>query len=220
MDLMKLLLGTLTSGDSMNALAQKTGLSSDKLLKLVSSAVPMLLKSMTKNASSTDGAQSLLNALSQHKETRTMAQQIGDADEQDGEKIVKHILGDQSEAVVNELAKETDLAGADVTKALSNISPALMSGLSAATTSASKVDLSDGLDLSDLMGMFGGAQQAASDSSGLLGGLLGGGGSSASPLSGIGNLLGGLFGGGDNGKDDGDAFDSNALLGTLTSLLK
>ena len=166
MDLMKLLLGTLTSGDSMNALAQKTGLSSDKLLKLVSSAVPMLLKSMTKNASSTDGAQSLLNALSQHKETRTMAQQIGDADEQDGEKIVKHILGDQSEAVVNELAKETDLAGADVTKALSNISPALMSGLSAATTSASKVDLSDGLDLSDLMGMFGGAQQAASESSG------------------------------------------------------
>ena len=72
-----------------------------------------------------------------------MADQISGADEEDGAKIIRHILGDQSETVVNSLAKDTDLDGADVSKALSNIAPALMSGLSAATTSASKVDLSD-----------------------------------------------------------------------------
>ena len=227
MDLMSLLLGTLTSGDSVNALSQKTGLSSDKLVKLVTSAIPVLLKSLTKNASSQDGAQSLLTALSQHKETRTMAEQIGAADEQDGEKIIHHILGAQSDDVVKTLAKDADMDGADATKALSSFAPALMSGLSAATTSASKVDLSDGLDLSDLMAMFGGAQaKPASESNGLLGGLLGGGQSPLGGLlgggegGGIGSLLGGLFGGAENKEQQTDAFDSNALLGTLTSLLK
>ena len=103
---------------------------------------------------------------------------------------------------------------ADVQKALSNIAPGLMSGLSAATTSASKVDLSDGLDLSDLMGMFGGAAPASSQNNaggGLLGGLLGG---SGNPLSG---LLGGILGG--NEKEE-KQDDGSQLLGLLSNLMK
>ena len=217
MNLLNMLASTMTSDTSLNALSQKTGGSVEQITKLIQSALPILLKFLTKNASSTAGAQSLLGALSQHTNTRSMDLQIGDADEEDGGKIVRHILGDQSEKVVNALSKETQLNTDQVNRALSDIAPALMSGLSAATNSASKVNLADGLDLSDLMGMFGGAAPAASQSSGLLGGLgnlmggvLGGGSGNAASQGG-GGLLGGLLGGGSgNGASQG-----GGLLGGL-----
>ena len=197
MNLLNMLASTMTSDTSLNALSQKTGGSIEQITKLIQSALPILLKFMTKNAASPAGAQSLLGALSQHTNTRSMDLQIGDADEEDGGKIVRHILGDDSEKVVKALSNETQMNTDQVTRALSDIAPALMSGLSAATNSASKVNLADGLDLSDLMGMFGGAAPAASQSGGLLGGLgnlLGGGSDSGSSQGG--GLLGGLLGGG------------------------
>ena len=217
MNLLNMLASTMTSDTSLNALSQKTGGSVEQITKLIQSALPILLKFMTKNASSPAGAQSLLGALSQHTNTRSMDLQIGDADEEDGGKIVHHILGDQSDKVVNALSKETQLNTDQVNRALSDIAPALMSGLSAATNSAAKVNLADGLDLSDLMGMFGGAAPAASQSSGLLGGLgnlMGGvlgGGSCNAASQGAGGLLGGLLDGGSgNGASQG-----GGLLGGL-----
>ena len=47
-------------------------------------ALPILIKYMTKNASSGDGALSLLGALSQHKNNNSMDLQLKDADEDDG----------------------------------------------------------------------------------------------------------------------------------------
>lgn len=214
MNLLSLLTGSLASGTSLEALAGKTGISTAKLIKFLPVAVPVLLKFLTKNASSVAGAQALLSALGGHRETRSMADQIAEADEQDGAKIVKHILGDESASVVSSLAKDSEMEDAEVEKALANIAPAMMSGLSAATSSASKVDLSDGLDLSDLMGMFGGTAQAASKGSSLLGGLLGGG---KEAVGGIGGILGGLFGGKAQEKEEDDG---SALLGILTSLIK
>ena len=218
MNLLNMLMGTLGSGSSVEALAKKTGLSAAKLTKLLMSALPVLLKFLTKNASSAGGAQALLGALAGHRETRTMAEQIENADEQDGAKILDHIFGAQKESVVTSLAKDSELDIPDVSKALSNIAPAMMSGLSAATASASKVDLSDGLDLSDVMGMLGGAAKPAASAGGLLGGLLGGGKSSG----GIGSLIGGLFGGGSAQKaeEEDKDLDRSALLGVLTSLMK
>ena len=218
MNLLNMLMGTLGSGSSVEALAKKTGLSAAKLTKLLMSALPVLLKFLTKNASSAGGAQALLGALAGHRETRTMAEQIENADEQDGGTILDHIFGAQKESVVTSLAKDSELDIPDVSKALSNIAPAMMSGLSAATASASKVDLSDGLDLSDVMGMLGGAAKPAASAGGLLGGLLGGGKSSG----GIGSLIGGLFGGGSAQKaeEEDKDLDGSALLGVLTSLMK
>ena len=225
MNLLNLLMGSMTNSSSLDALAGKTGLSGKTLSKLLTAAIPILLKFLTQNAGSADGAQSLLTALGGHKDTRSMAEQIADADAEDGGKIVKHILGDETDTVIHSLAKEAELEDNQVTSALSNMAPALMSGLSAATTSASKVDLSDGIDFSDLMGMFGGAAGNATESAGLLGGLLGKGSGLGSLLgggsgSGLGGLLGGLLGGSDDKKEDDSALDGAALLGSLTSLLK
>ena len=231
MDLLNLLMGSMTNANSIDALAKKTGLGGADLSKLLMKAIPLLMKFLTKNAGSAGGAQSLLTALGGHKDTRSMAAQIENADADDGLKILGHILGNDSDQVVNSLAKETNLNTDQVNIALSNVAPALMSGLSAATTSASKVDLSDGLDLSDLMGMFGGAAGAASNTAsaagGMLDGLLGGSGlggllgGGQKSSSGLGGLFGSLLGGSDKKeKEEESVPDGTALLGALTSLLK
>ena len=110
--------------------------------------------------------------------------QIADADTADGEAILNHILGDDAASVTSGLAAQTGLTNEQVTGTLNNVAPAILSELSAATTQVQKkggVDLSDGLDFSDLMGMFSGIQSAQSQSnqgggllSGLVGALLGG----------------------------------------------
>ena len=132
MNLLQLLLGSMMSSNSVNSVSNKTGLSSKLVQKLIVAAIPLLIKYMTNNASSTAGAQSLLGALMQHKGTRSMSEQIDDADEEDGAKIIRHILGSDEEKVVSTLADETGLKSEEVTRGLASLAPALLSGLSAA----------------------------------------------------------------------------------------
>lgn len=192
MNLLQLLLGSLMSDNSVNSMSKKTGISSKLVSKLIVMAVPLLIKYMTKNASTTSGAQSLLGALTQHTGTRSMSEQIDEVDEEDGRKIIGHILGDDQEKVVSTLANETGLQTSEVTKGLGALAPALLTGLAAATTSAAKPS-SNGLDLGDLMGMFGGSQTSATSGLDMLGSLLGAAvpQQQQQPTS----LLGSLFGG-------------------------
>ncbi len=164
MNLLSLLTGSLTNSQSVNTVSEKTGLGDAKVRYLLSLAIPLLIKFLTKNASSNSGATSLLSALTQHKSTRAVAEQISEADTDDGAKIIGHILGDEQESTVRSLANDSGLSTAQVSSVLSMIAPALLSGVSAATTSANTqaqagVDLSDGLDFSDLMGLFGAVTQ-------------------------------------------------------------
>ena len=217
MNLLSLLLKSLLADSSITALAKKTGLNASSLKKLIPLAIPLLLKFLTKNASNESGALSLLGALSQHTNQKALSDQIDEADTEDGGKIINHIFGSESEDVTNQLALESGMSQRDVSSALAGIAPALMSGLSAATNSVSsapKVDLSDGLDLSDLMGMFVGTQQAQSQPSGggLLSGLLGGNN------AGLGGLFGSLFGSSAPQASQENEFNGTQLLSLLSSM--
>ena len=217
MNLLSLLLKSLLADSSITALAKKTGLNASSLKKLIPLAIPLLLKFLTKNASNESGALSLLGALSQHTNQKALSDQIDEADTEDGGKIINHIFGSESEDVTNQLALESGMSQRDVSSALSGIAPALMSGLSAATNSVSsapKVDLSDGLDLSDLMGMFVGTQQAQNQPSGggLLSGLLGGNN------AGFGGLFGSLFGSSVPQASQENEFNGTQLLSLLSSM--
>ena len=219
MNLLSVLLKAMLTDSAVTALAKKTGIGSAALKKLLPLAIPLLLKALTNNASSQSGVQSLLAALTQHKSTKSMADQIAEADQVDGGKILGHILGGSAASEMNGLAAQTGLSANEVSSALSGIAPALLSGLSAATASsgaAGKVDLSDGLDLGDVMAMLGGGQSSASPVGGLLGSLLGGGqSSSASP---VGGLLGSLLGGGVQENDN--SLNGNALMSALLGAMK
>ena len=84
MNLLNMLMGSMTSSSSVEALSGKTGTSSSLTSSLVSAALPMLLGALTNNASSESGAQSLLGALTQHTDTSSMADQLANADSEDG----------------------------------------------------------------------------------------------------------------------------------------
>ena len=225
MNLLSVLSSSLLSDVAVAALARKTGLSKSQLKKVVAIAIPLLLKAMTRNVSSQSGVQSLLGALTQHTNTRSIAEQIDEADTVDGGKIVGHILGNDTDSAVQALAVETDMAEGEVRSVLSAIAPALLSGLSAATTRTAakpKVDLSDGLDLSDVMAMLSGVQQqqqqpAASVGSSLLGALLGGAPQQQQQpaASAASSLLGSLLGGGMQQQQQPAVNPTAALLGSL-----
>ena len=210
MNLLNLFMGTLGSDDSINSLAKKTGVNASLMTKLLPLAIPILLKALTKNAGKEGGAASLLTALGQHKSTRSIPQQIDEVDEEDGQKIVAHILGDDSDKVVSALAQETGMEGGQVSRSLGALAPALMSMLSnsANTVHSSGVNLSDGFDLTDVMGLFGGAKPQQQNYS-MLGSLLGGGAPQQQQQS-SGGLLGALLGGGGPQQQS-----SGGLLGSL-----
>ena len=223
MNLLSLLLSSLLTDSSVSALAKKTGLSATALKKLIPLAVPLLLKFLTSNASSESGALSLLGALSQHTNQKALSDQIDEADTEDGGKIIGHIFGNQSDAVTNRLAQQSGMSERDVSSALAGIAPALMSGLSAANhtvSAAPKVDLSDGIDLSDLLGMFAGAQsvhqvpQGQSYGGGLLSGLLGG------SSSGLGDLFGSMLGSSAQQASQENDFNGTQLLSLLSSMTR
>ena len=148
MNLLNLLMGSLGSDNSINALSKKTGVNSSLLTKLLPLAIPILLKALTKNAGKEGGVASLLTALGQHKNTRSIPDQINEVDEDDGRKIVAHILGDDSDQIVSALAQETGMEGADVSRSLGALAPALMSMLSGTANSvhSSGVNLADGFE--------------------------------------------------------------------------
>ena len=226
MNLLQLLLGALTTNDSVNATSKKTGVASGSISKLLMMAVPLLITYLTKNASKKEGATSLLSALTQHTSTQTVSQQISNADSTDGAKIIAHILGSDQKSVISSLAKQTGLSAKEVNSVLNAIAPSLLNSLSTATTAqaakpqTNKVDLSDGIDLSDIAGLLGGANVSNTNSNpaaGLLGSLLGGSSANTSSSNSGLDLLGSLLGG---NKPTQTQSNGTELLGLLTSLMK
>lgn len=207
MNLLQLLLGSVASNDSVNSVSKKTGVSSKMTSKLLMLAIPILLKQLTKNASNKEGAQSLLGALSQHTSKESVSHQLANADAEDGAKIIGHILGKNQNSVVNDLAKQSGASKEEVNSILNNIAPALLNSLGTATNSVSnkKVDLSDGLDLSDVLNLVSGVKKNDAVSN-LANNLLGGNNSNEKLLA---NLLG------NSSKKEESALSS--LLGNNTS---
>ncbi len=176
MSLLETILTSMITDDSVASLAKKTGASSDKMSGVVTAALPFLMQAMTSNASSQDGAASLLGALAQHTDTSSIAQQIAEADAEDGSAIIGHILGGNTEDVVSQISEQTDMAPDEISSVLNNIAPAVLSSVSAANTAQvqqSQQKPSGGLGLGSLLGgILGGGSQSSSAS--LLGSLLSG----------------------------------------------
>ena len=236
MDLLSMLMSSMTNDSSVEALTKKAGGSSKGMSKLLMLAIPLIIGYLTKNAkASSQGTSSLLGALQQHTSTASIASQITNADAKDGAAILNHIFGKDYASVVNNLVQQTGMTQDQVTAALANAAPALMSSLSAATTSATQAqqsagsgfNLADGLDLSDIAALMGGSSKPQQSSSSLLGSLLGSG-SSSSSSSGLGSLLGGLMGGSSSssalgsllggGSSSQSALNGTDLLGALLGM--
>ena len=132
MDFLGGMLKTFLSGAVIKAVAKKTGLSSRDIKKLLPLAVPVLLKNLTNNASDEEGASSLLAALAQHSDDKSVDKQIADADIVDGAKIIGHIFGGKQADELKLLSKQSSLSETAVSGILNSIAPALLGYLARA----------------------------------------------------------------------------------------
>ena len=145
-----------------------------------------MLSGLARNAESKGGARSLAKALQRHDGSvlDDIPGALGSAgNTAEGEKIVGHVFGDNTEQVVQSLAAKSGLDLDSVAKLLPMLAPVVMGmigkkggGKGAGSLAGMLGQEAGGLDLGDLVGMLGGG-------TGTKGG-----------LGGLGGLLGGLFG--------------------------
>jgi hypothetical protein len=145
------ILSTLLSSGSLGALSDLSGAGKDQVQKVLSEAVPTLVKGMKKNASTEDGEKSLSSALSSHAkdDTSDITSFLKNVDLEDGGKILSHILGGNKAKVESGIADKSGLSSNQTTTILAAAAPLLLSLL------GNKKDEEDGKEQSGgLMGMF------------------------------------------------------------------
>ena len=212
MNLLNMLMSSMTSQSSVNALSKKSGTTADQTGSFISMALPVLINYLTQNASSQNGAQSLAGALTQHTDTSSIMRQFMNADSADGSAIIQHILGGDTSQVVNVLAQQNGMDSAQAESLLDNMAPGLMSELSAATSSAKKTGRqTGGFDFGNLLGMFG------DDPSEIAGMFTGGGASAGFSDGGVEDMMGNLMGmlSGNSGSSQGSGM---GMLGQLMGM--
>ena len=175
-------------------IAEKLGVSPDVAKTAVEQGGAVLLSGLAKNASTQEGSSAIENALKRHEGSAGVSK-VDDIDQEDGGKIVSHILGADKNAVTEKLTESKETAGIDFGKLLPILAPIIMGLIANANKNKSgSAESSSGGGIGDIIG-----------------GLLGGGGSGTSG-GGIGDILGGLFGGGSGGRSGGGLGD---ILGGL-----
>lgn len=180
----------------VDQIAKQAGVSPTEASQAIQAVLPALVGGMEANAKDPAGAASLERALGAHQHAFSNRVQGQDIDVQDGEKIVRHVFGQNEDQVVNALAAKGGGGGMSdiIKKILPIVAPIVIAWLANKYFGGQNADASTA-------GTKPGPQGEGSgfDLGGLLGGLFGGGsGSSGSSGGGFGldDLLGGLLGGG------------------------
>jgi hypothetical protein len=175
----------ILSNIPLNDLATRLGVDEGTAEQATRQALPALLGGIQANTDDPGGAASFASAVRQHDNDLVEGGvNLDSVDENDGERIVGHVFGDQRGQVVQQLGST---GGASTTqdlmaKLLPLLAPIVMSYLAKRLSGGAAAGGAQSGGLGDLLGgMLGGAggQQQ--------GDLLGGG---------LGDLLGGLLGGG------------------------
>jgi hypothetical protein len=163
-------------------LAQHFGVDETQVRDAAGQALPALLGGLKANADDPQGASSIMSALTQHSGgTPSSLEQV---DTQEGQKIVGHIFGGNTDEVVNRLGNTAGgtsggASGDLVQKLLPMLAPIVMSwlakrvgGQQGSGTTAASGQSSGGLQ--DVLGSVLGGHSGSSSGGGVLGGMLGG----------------------------------------------
>ena len=153
MDFLNTLTNMFSGSDTTQVLSDNTGVSAESTSKVISSALPKLVQAMTDNASTSEGASSLLNALGQHHTEKSLQDQLQNADTEDGGKIIGHILGSNEKSQLESIAADSSLSTGQISSILSNVAPAILSTLSSVVSSGNSTD-NDGGSVSGLQGLL------------------------------------------------------------------
>ncbi len=118
-------------GDVQKSLGKTVDAKPEEVSKLTELAIPTLLAGLGKNSSTDEGANSLLEALSQHEnqDLSNLENALKNIDAKDGSKIIGHIFGADTKKVEDKLAKESGLNNNQVSGLLNQLAPLLMGTL-------------------------------------------------------------------------------------------
>lgn len=120
-------------GDEIKEISSELGVSEDQAKTAVSTALPLLVKALSKNAQEGD-AENILNAVSKDHsgdliESFGSSMGLGGLDLGSGAKILGHILGGKQSNVESGLSKMTGLDSSSIGKLLSILAPLVLSAL-------------------------------------------------------------------------------------------
>ncbi|WP_179353731.1 DUF937 domain-containing protein [Winogradskyella vidalii] len=195
----------------ISGVSGSTGTDESKTSSVLTMALPVLTKAMERNASTTEGAEGLMGALSGGKHDGSILDNLGglfgggvdESVKNDGDKILSHVLGSKQEGVQQVIGQKAGLDASSVQNILKVAAPILMGVLG---KQASQNNVSSSNDISGLLGGLLGGSDAANEQNFLekildadgdgsviddVAGMVLGGNKSE---GGIGNVLGGLFG--------------------------
>ncbi|MEP5254080.1 DUF937 domain-containing protein [Winogradskyella rapida] len=194
----------------ISGVAGSTGADQDKTSSVLTMALPVLMKAMERNASTPEGAESLMGALNgQHNGgildnlSGLFGGGVDDSVKSDGSKILSHVLGSKQEGVEQVIGIKSGLDTDTVSNILKVAAPILMGILG---KQANQNNVSSQSDISGLLGGLLGGSSASNEQSffekildadgdgsvvdDVAGMVLG----SDKSSGGIGSLLGGMFG--------------------------
>ena len=124
---------TILSSDALSAIAKQTNVSSDAVSEILSNALPALLNGANQQATQKSTAESFLEAIQSHgsNDTSNIGSFLKNVDIDDGAKIVKHLLGSNSDTLTKKVAKtsKSGIKAGDVAKVLAVAAPLIMSFL-------------------------------------------------------------------------------------------
>lgn len=131
MDILGMLTNQLSDPKALEELGRRAGVRPEQTQQLAQSALPALLKTLQKNASTPEGAKSLNKALEDHKNDKVddIFSFLQNVDTQDGAKMLQHIFGSKNEAVHRDLAKKAGMDTNQVSTLLTQLAPLVIGAL-------------------------------------------------------------------------------------------
>lgn len=114
----------------MDQLAGELGVDLATTERAVASAITTLLGGLTQNAQSEPGEQALVSALSDHASDNHLWEgdsvNLGEVDTGDGEKILNHVFGNQTDSVVHALGGQDGMSSSLISKLLPILAPIVL----------------------------------------------------------------------------------------------
>ena len=190
------LMSSMLSDSNVNSVSGKTGISTDQVASVMAVALPILLNGANKQAESADTSESFHEAVLEHAEKNPEK-----VDAEEGQKIVAHLLGDETEEIEKAVAKKSGLSKLQVVAILAALAPIVMNGLGQHTTQSNSSN----------------AGTTATLLSSLLGGNSGSTASNALMTAALGAVLSGALGSGSSQSNAGTSILGSVLGSTLSS---
>ncbi len=138
--LLNSVLGTLMQDGVTEQISNKLGLEKNQAQSALASAVPILMKALSKNASTPEGANALENALKRDHDDSVLDNLSGYLENpktDEGSKIINHILGKKRTPVEQYVSKSSGLSTSSVDSLLSSVAPLIMGALAGKNKSSS-----------------------------------------------------------------------------------